>query len=215
MIKKLLIPLFILSLSVLVYKSDYLSYPIDEVEIVSTSSNYNSNNINSIVDSIQGSDLLSLDLNILKNKIISDGWIKDVEIRKSFPSKIEIVIIPQEPYAIYNSQILMKDGSVVKSTALPKNLTIIVDKTNNHNDSLDILMLCNAMLVKIDLTIKKIEIHDLLVKINTSSNVLISDRENLEVNLRRLVVSFVNLQRLFKKDIKSIDMRYSNGFAIK
>ena len=190
-------------------------YPIDEVEIVSTTSNHNNNKINVIVESLQGSDLLSLDLNMLKKKIISDGWIKDVEIKKSFPSKLEIVLVPQEPYAVYNSQILMKDGSVLESKALPENLVIVVDKTNNKLDALKVLMLCNEMLHKIDLNIKKLEIHDSLIKINTSSNLLISDRKNLELNLKRLIESYGNLQRLFKKDIKSIDMRYSNGFAIK
>jgi len=110
---------------------------------------------------------------------------------------------------------LMKDGSILESKVLPKNLTIVVDKANNKLDSLEVLMLCNEMLEKIDLNIKKLEIHDSLIKINTSSNLLISDRKNLELNLKRLIESYGNLQRLFKKDIKSIDMRYSNGFAIK
>ena len=214
MVRALLISSIIL-LTILLYKSDFFMYPIDEVEIVSTTSNHNNNKINIIVDSLQGSDLLSLDLNMLKKKIISDGWIKDVEIKKSFPSKLEIVIVPQEPYAIYNSQILMKDGSILKSKVLSKKLVIIVDKANNKLDSLEILMLCNEMLDKIDLNIKKIEIYDSLIKINTSTNLLISDRKNLELNLKRLIESYGNLQRLFNKDIKSIDMRYSNGFAIK
>ena len=214
MIRTLLISSIIL-LTILLYKSDYFVYPIDEVEIVSTTSNHNNRKINDIVNSLQGSDLLSLDLNMLKNKLISDGWIKDVEIKKSFPSKLEIIIVPQEPYAIYNSQILMKDGSVLKSKVLPKNLVIVVDKTNNKLDSLELLMLCNEMLAKIDLNIIKLEIYDSIIKINTSSNLLISDRKNLELNLKRLIESYGNLQRLFKKDIKSIDMRYSNGFAIK
>ena len=71
------------------------------------------------------------------------------------------------------------------------------------------------LLRKIDLDIKKIEIHHSLIKVFTSANILISDRDNYEVNLNRLVLSFKDLQKLFKKDIKSIDMRYSSGFAIK
>ena len=65
------------------YKSDYFAYPIDEVEITSTSSNYDNERIEDIVVSIQGKDLLSLDLSDIKSKIRSDGWIRDVEIKKS------------------------------------------------------------------------------------------------------------------------------------
>ena len=63
--------------------------------------------------------------------------------------------------------------------------------------------------------IKKIEIYDSLIKVITYTNILISDRINYEVNLNRLVIAFQDLQKLFKREIKSIDMRYSNGFAIK
>ena len=77
------------------------------------------------------------------------------------------------------------------------------------------MVLTGKLLKKIDLDIKKIEIHNSLIKVFTSTNILISDRDNYEINLNRLVVSFPDLQRVFKRDIKSIDMRYSNGFAIK
>ena len=53
------------------YKSDYFAYPIDEVEITSTSSNYDNERIEDIVVSIQGKDLLSLDLSDIKSKIRS------------------------------------------------------------------------------------------------------------------------------------------------
>lgn len=202
-------------LAILIYKSDHFVYPIDEVEIISTTSNHSNEQLNGIINSLQGSDLLTLDLNILKNKILTDGWIKDVEIKKSFPSKLQIVIIPQEPIAIYNLQILMKDGSILEAKILPEDLAIIVDNTHKPLESLNTLILCKEMLMKIDLDIRKLEIHDSLVKIYTPSTVLISDRVNIEINLQRLIASFVNLQRLFDKDIKSIDMRYSNGFAIK
>ena len=53
------------------------------------------------------------------------------------------------------------------------------------------------------------------MKIYTQKNILISDEENLRLNLGRLVETYDDLRRVFKKEIKSIDMRYSNGFAIK
>ena len=197
------------------YISDYFVYPIEEVEITSTSSGYDNETIKDIVHSIHGQDLLSLDLSDIKRKISSDDWIKDVELKKSFPDKLEIIIIPQQPYAIYNTKILMTDGTVIKTTTPPLDLPIIIDHTHNSISSLNTMVLTGKLLKKIDLDIKKIEIHNSLIKVFTSTNILISDRDNYEINLNRLVVSFPDLQRVFKRDIKSIDMRYSNGFAIK
>jgi len=197
------------------YISDYFVYPIEEVEVTSTTSNYDTEKINDVVVSIYGQDLLSLDLSDIKRSITSDEWIRDVEIKKSFPDTLEIIIIPQQPYAIYNSKIMMLDGTVIGNSSLSLDLPIIVDHTNDSLSSMNIMIHTRKLLQKNDLDIKKVEIHDALIKVFTSTNIFISDRINYEVNLKRLVITFQDLQRLFKREIKSIDMRYSNGFAIK
>ena len=212
---KIFIIIFFFLLSLILYTSDYFVYPIEEVEITSTISNYDTEKINDIVVSIYGQDLLSVDLSDIKRSIRSDDWIRDVEIKKSFPDTLEIIIIPQQPYAIYNSKILMLDGTIIGASMLPLDLPIIVDHTNDSLSSMNTMILTNKLLQKIDLEIKKVEIHDSLIKVFTSTNILISDRLNYEVNLNRLVIAFQDLQKLFKREIKSIDMRYSNGFAIK
>ncbi len=212
---RILIIVIIFLVSLVFYMSNYFVYPVDEVEIKSTSSNYDNEKINDIVVSIQGKDLLSLDLSHIKKKIRSDGWIKDVEIKKSFPNKLTIIIIPQQAYAIYNSKIMMTDGTIIQTSPLPSDLPIITDYTHDRLSSMDITILSVRLLQKIDLDIKEIVIHDSLIKVFTSTNILISDRDNFEINLNRLVLSFPDLQKLFENDIKSIDMRYSNGFAIK
>lgn len=212
---KIFIIIIFFLLSLILYLSDSFVYPIDEVEITSTTSNYDTDKINDIVASIQGQDLLSLDLGDIKRSISSDDWINDVEIKKSFPDTLEIIIIPQQPLAIYNSKIMMMDGTVIDAPSLPLDLPIIIDHTNDSHSSMNTLILTVKLLQKIDLDIKKVEIHDSLIKVFTSTNVLISDRVNYEVNLNRLIISFQDLKKLFKREIKSIDMRYSNGFAIK
>ncbi len=212
---KIFIIIIFFLLSLILYLSDSFVYPIDEVEITSTTSNYDTDKINDIVASIQGQDLLSLDLGDIKRSIRSDDWINDVEIKKSFPDTLEIIIIPQQPLAIYNSKIMMMDGTVIDAPSLPLDLPIIIDHTNDSHSSMNTLILTVKLLQKIDLDIKKVEIHDSLIKVFTSTNMLISDRVNYEVNLNRLIISFQDLKKLFKREIKSIDMRYSNGFAIK
>ena len=212
---KIIIIIFFFLLSLILYISDYFVYPIEEVEITSTISNYDTEKINDIVVSIYGQDLLSVDLSDIKRNIRSDDWIRDVEIKKSFPDTLEIIIIPQQPYAIYNSKIMMMDGTIIGASSLPRDLPIIIDHTNDSLSSMNTLILTGKLLQKIDLNIKKVEIHDSLIKVFTYTIILISDMINYELNLNRLVIVFQDLQKLFKREIKSIDMRYSNGFAIK
>jgi len=212
---KVIIIIAIIGVLIFSYKSNYFNFPITEVEIISNGTKHDTSNFNKLIANLQDKDLLSLDITGIQKLIITNEWIKDAEINKSFPSKLQIKIIQHKPYAIFNSLILTEDGSIIKSSSEIANLPIIIDNTNNAFISLNILRLSEKYLNKIGLGISKIEVFNSLIKIETSANILISDRKNLEVNLVRLIDSYEGLKKLFKKDIKHIDMRYSNGFAIK
>ena len=214
--KLLLTLLILISTSALIfYNKNNFIYPIDEIDVIAQESNYDYKKINSVISPLQGENLLSVDINKLRKSIISDAWIKDVEITKSFPSKLLITITQHKPLAVYNSKILTLDGTVIEDNLSNIELPIITDSTNDSYLSRAIFDSCKSYLDKIKLSLTKIEIHNSLIKIYTDSLLIISDRENLNRNLDRLIISFDKLKLVFKQEIKSIDMRYSNGFAIK
>jgi len=212
--KKFYIILIVISIFS-VYKLDMLNYPIDEVDINTNDVNYNQQRIDNLISTIYGKDLISLDISNIQKYIVEDIWIKDAEISKSFPSTIKIKIIQHQPFAIYNSKLMMRDGSIIKSDNISYELPVVEEYANNVSNSRRILTISTENLNKIDLKIKRIEIFNSLVRIHTSKYTLISDRLNLELNLNRLALSLNDLVEAFDQEINSIDMRYSNGFAIK
>ena len=197
------------------YKSGIISFPIEEIEIISSDKKYNEKKLSKYIDSIYGNDLLLSNIDMIQENIISDEWISDVEVIKSFPSKLSIRIIQHLPLATYNNQIMSKNGILIRSSSNFDNLPVIVDKEKRPTVAYDILSSTLVSLKKIDLVVKKIEIYHSLIKIYTSSMVLISDKTNFNKNIQRLVPSFSDLKNTYGKKITSIDMRYSNGFAIK
>ena len=197
------------------YKSGIISFPIEEIEIISSDKKYNEKKLTKYIDSIYGNDLLLSNINMIQKNIISDEWISDVEVIKSFPSKLSIRIIEHQPLAIYNNQIMSKSGILIRSSSNLGNLPVVVDKQKRPTVAYDILSSSLDGLKKINLVVKKIEIYHSLIKIYTSSMVLISDKTNFKKNIQRLVPSFSDLKNTYGKKITSIDMRYSNGFAIK
>ena len=208
--------IIVVGILILTYKSGIISFPVKEISIITSDKKYNANKLNKYLDSLYGTDLLLTNIDIIQKNIISDDWISDAEVIKSFPSKITIRIIQHEPMALYNNQIISKDGILLNSSTISsKNLPIIIDKDKELMSAYAIYSLSLINLKKIDLVIKKIEIHHSLIKIYTASIVLISDRTNFEKNILRLVSSFEDLNNVYDKNITSIDMRYSNGFAIK
>ena len=197
------------------YKSGIISFPIEEIEIISSDKKYNEKKLSKYIDSIYGNDLLLSNIDMIQKNIISDEWISDVEVIKSFPSKLSIRIIEHQPLAIYNNQIMSKSGILIRSSSNLGNLPVVVDKQKRPTVAYDILSSSLDGLKKINLVVKKIEIYHSLIKIYTSSMVLISDKTNFKKNIQRLVSSFSDLKNTYSKKITSIDMRYSNGFAIK
>tara|TARA_Y100000992_G_scaffold9673_2_gene6032 strand:- start:92 stop:736 length:645 start_codon:yes stop_codon:yes gene_type:complete len=211
---------YILLLSLIVtltftYKSGIFSFPIQEIDIISSDKKYNEKKLNKYIDSIYGNDLLLSNIDMIQKNIISDEWISDVEIIKLFPSKLSIRIIQHEPLAIYNNQIMSKSGILISSLSNLDYLPVIIDKEKRPTEAYDMLSSTLVSLKKIDLVVKKIEIYHSLIKIYTTSIVLISDKTNFKKNMQRLVLSFLDLKNTYDKNITSIDMRYSNGFAIK
>ena len=197
------------------YKSGIISFPIEEIEIISSDKKYNEKKLTKYIDSIYGNDLLLSNIDMIQKNIISDEWISDVEVIKSFPSKLSIRIIEHQPLAIYNNQIMSKSGILIRSSSNLGNLPVVVDKQKRPTVAYDILSSSLDGLKKINLVVKKIEIYHSLIKIYTSSMILISDKTNFKKNIQRLVPSFSDLKNTYGKKITSIDMRYSNGFAIK
>ena len=197
------------------YKSGIISFPIEEIDIISSDKKYNEKKLNKYIDSIYGNDLLLSDIDMIQKNIISDEWISDVEVIKSFPSKLSIRIIEHQPLAIYNNQIMSKSGILIRSSSNLGNLPVVVDKQKRPTVAYDILSSSLDGLKKINLVVKKIEIYHSLIKIYTTSIILISDKTNFKKNIQRLVPSFSDLKNTYGKKITSIDMRYSNGFAIK
>ena len=197
------------------YKSGIISFPIEEIEIISSDKKYNEKKLNKYIDSIYGNDLLLINIDMIQKNITSDEWISDVDVIKSFPSKLSIRIIQHEPLAVYNNQIMSKSGILISSSRNLDNLPVIVDKQKKPTAAYDILSSTLVSLKKINLVVKKIEIYHSLIKIYTTSIVLISDQTNFKKNIQRLVPSFSDLKNIYGKKITSIDMRYSNGFAIK
>ena len=208
--------LAVLGILILTYKSGIISFPIQEVSIITSDKKYNENKLNKYIDSLYGNDLLLSNIDTIQKAIISDDWISDAEVIKSFPSKLTIRIIQHEPIALYNNQIISKAGILINSsTSSLEDLPIIIDENKELTSAYDIYSLSLFNLKKIGLVVKKIEIHHSLIKIYTTSIVLITDRTNFEKNILRLVALFDDLKNAYGKNITSIDMRYSNGFAIK
>ena len=212
---KIIAYLIIFVILLITYKSGFFTFPIDEVKIISSEKNHNENKLDSLIRSLYGNDLLLMDIDIIQKKIMSDDQIRYAEIKKLFPSTLEIRIFHHKPIAQYGNKILTSNGSLIDHPKDKNRLPIIIDHYNDATFARDIFMFSTEQLDLINLNIDKIEIYQSLIRIYTGSLVLISDKSNFKKNIKRLTLSFDEIHKVYGKKATSIDMRYSNGFAIK
>jgi cell division septal protein FtsQ len=185
------------------------------VKIISSEKNHNENRLDRLISSLYGNDLLLMDIDIIQKKIMSDDQIRYAEIKKLFPSTLEIRIFHHKPIAQYGNKILTSNGSLIDHPKDKNRLPIIIDHYNDATFARDIFMFSTEQLDLINLNIDKIEIYQSLIRIYTGPIVLISDKPNFKKNIKRLILSFDEIHKVYGKKVTSIDMRYSNGFAIK
>jgi cell division septal protein FtsQ len=212
---KIIAYLIIFVILLITYKSGFFTFPIDEVKIISSEKNHNENRLDRLISSLYGNDLLLMDIDIIQKKIMSDDQIRYAEIKKLFPSTLEIRIFHHKPIAQYGNKILTSNGSLIDHPKDKNRLPIIIDHYNDATFARDIFMFSTEQLDLINLNIDKIEIYQSLIRIYTGSLVLISDKSNFKKNIKRLTLSFDEIHKVYGKKATSIDMRYSNGFAIK
>ena len=212
---KIIVYILLFLILLITYKSGIFTFPIDEVKIISSEKNHNENKLDSLIRSLYGNDLLLMDIDIIQKKIMSDDQIRYAEIKKLFPSTLEIRIFHHKPIAQYGNKILTSNGSLIDHPKDKNRLPIIIDHYNDATFARDIFMFSTEQLDLINLNIDKIEIYQSLIRIYTGSLVLISDKSNFKKNIKRLTLSFDEIHKVYGKKATSIDMRYSNGFAIK
>ena len=212
---KIIVYIILFLILLITYKSGIFTFPIDEVKIISSEKNHNENKLDSLIRSLYGNDLLLMDIDIIQKKIMSDDQIRYAEIKKLFPSTLEIRIFHHKPIAQYGNKIFTSNGSLIDHPKDKNRLPIIIDHYNDATFARDIFMFSTEQLDLINLNIDKIEIYQSLIRIYTGSLVLISDKSNFKKNIKRLTLSFDEIHKVYGKKVSTIDMRYSNGFAIK
>ena len=210
--------IFYLALSfvlLITYKSGTFNFPINEVRVISSETHYDENKLNKYIKSLYGKDLLVSNIDTIQTNIMKDQHIRYAEIKKSFPSTLEITIYHHKPIAKYDDKIMTSNGSLIDYSKNKANLPLIIDHDDDPASAKKILLFSIEQLDKIKLKINKIEIFHSLVRIYANSLILTSDTSNFKKNINRLILSFDEINRVYGKEITSIDMRYSNGFAIK
>ena len=194
--------------------------PIKTIEIQSSLEKVNKAEIKTIAQNYMHSGFFTVDLTSFENQLNDIPWVYRASIKRQWPNKVVIDIVEQEPYFRWGKQHLINKYAQI----------FYVD---NLNDYLHLPLLEGVLgreKAIIDLYYRYQEgfeqvgtrIVSLKEDARYDKEILLADgilinvgREQTEQQIRRCLHSLAMFTKSEREAIASIDLRHSNGFAVR
>ncbi len=201
--------------------------PINEIVLQGEIKYLNKQDFVYLLQQKPNSGLLALDLDSLQAEAKRIEWVKSVEIRKVWPEKLVFIVEEHQPVAKFDNVLLTQQGTliVLKDKQLFEDKWISQLPKISFKDPKERLVNEYSFIwnefkqMKRDFEIINLNLNNLQVdEVNNWQLVFI---DNFSINLGRKdrIARVERLVKVFKmienrKEIKNIDLRYHNGFAI-
>ena len=180
----------------------------------------------------------TVDLNHVREILLHEPWIKEVSLRRQWPSGISVYVKEKKPVAYWNDEeFISNTGDVFRPVSVNKalNLPELNGPEGQHVNVWKFMNVLYQDMAALDYEIKRLQLDDrrawrleiagnlnagsadaVPIKLKDDINVRLG-RFDTEKRMQRFVQILPALTAEMKqkgKKIKVIDMRYPNGFAV-
>jgi cell division protein FtsQ len=201
----------------------YLSYqdtlmPIRTIQLSGTFQYIDQKEIESTVQQFIGEGFFSLDIKHVQ-KILSDKpWTESISIRRMWPDRLNIVIIEKRPVARWDDNHLLSDKAIVYQarTGAFDALPLVNTASSNPGQILHLYYRLASLFASLDETVVAISKDSRgALDIQLENGLMIKvGRSDIERKIDRFVMIYRQQIQPRQAEIKQLDLRYSNGFAV-
>jgi len=197
--------------------------------------------VESMIKSEINGGYFTLNLNIIRTRLMQQPWVKNVSLRRKWPATLDVIITEQVPVAYWNDDgYINASGEVFKPENIDSRLNLPkLNGPEGHHNSVWKFMnalyqemaLLEFEVVRLDLDSRRswqmvVSKYENTIDVNGKVSAQKIDvklgRFETEKRLKRFVQILPSLiaghdsanKTLTNKNIKVIDMRYPNGFAV-
>lgn len=172
-----------------------------------------------IVDGVSG-NFFTLSVNELYHKFYALPWVEQIWVHRVWPDKINIEIKEQEPVAILKDKGLLNAKGKVFTSDIGEFKSVLptFSVANNYEqEAIAKFKIYEAMLAENNIRIRKFIFDKRKSQVLFLSNnmQLKLGRADSKERLARFVKAYDAIQIPKKRAVESIDLRYTNGFAVK
>ena len=164
-------------------------------------------------------NLYLLDEVALETELESHPWIRAVSLRQAWPDELLLNVEEQLPIAFWGENQLLNQFGEIFTAELPEKLgefPLIYSPKNNGREMAERFISMSRSMNSLGLKITELTEDDSgawSMKLHDGQDVMIGRKEQ-EKRIKRFGVGYTQSLRSRFSDIRSIDLRYTNGFAI-
>jgi len=164
-------------------------------------------------------NFISIDVAKLREAGESAPWVKEIQVQRSWPDTIHLVVEEQQAVASWGKTALLNsDGELFypAKSSFPKGLTVL-----NGPESTNQLMVQRYMEIAEMFRPIGLQLSEITIDNRRSWSLILKDgmavklgRADSEQRLKRFVTLYKTQFSEYQDEIKIVDMRYTNGLAI-
>jgi cell division protein FtsQ len=213
--------------------------PVSDVRVIGQLDFLEQDDIQTIVqDQIHGG-YFTVDLNAIRDALMQQPWVKNVSLRRQWPASLDVFITEQRPVAYWNDDgYINGSGEVFSPAKIDRslNLPILNGPEGHHNNVWKFMNVLYQEMALLEFEVVRLDLDErrswqLVVAEQNAIEESIAAVNKIDVKLGRFETEkrlkrFVSIlpsltteqgvgnNSLTDKNIKVIDMRYPNGFAV-
>ena len=192
--------------------------PIKKIKLTGSFEHIAQQEIESVLKSYIGEDFFSLDIHTLQQKLGEKSWAESVSIRRVWPDMLDITIIERKPMARWDDKHLVSDQAIVfaAKTENFRQLPLIHARSEKLSQLLSRYYTLSRRFEGLGETLISLrEDSRGALDIELSDGLLIKvGRAQLEHKIARLMTIYEQQIKPRRAEIRQLDLRYSNGFAV-
>ena len=194
--------------------------PIDNVQIEGSFVHLSRSDIQQRLKQALSGDYFTADIEAVRTSLLSLPWVQDASVRRQWPSTLQIRIIERQAVAYWSDDALLSNkGELFRPEQINRDMQLpeISGPEGLHHKVWAFLVSLHTDLSGLGLDVDRLELDE-----RRSWSMLLSNgvelqlgRKDTERRIQRFVRVFSMQNAPNIDDIKYIDLRYPNGFALK
>jgi len=166
-----------------------------------------------------GQSIWEADLEHMRERLLENRWLTRVDLSRQWPGQVRVELATHRPLARWGEDALMsRTGEVFRPTRVPVDLDLpaLAGPPDSQWSVWERYSSLQPVLAQAGLDLVGVELSSrgaLLLRLASGAEIR-AGRQSLEVRLQRLLDVYPDTLAGRMQEVRSIDLRYSNGFAV-